>query len=168
MGKRYRTRMRGFGNAGGVMVSRETPHTLEALGHSLTNSSMAIYFAFALVAAYTNQRIDAQQSMRLDNLNSSPFTTNTDNRRNIPSSGLSTSAAPIPMNNFGITFIDATRTRTASPRLQDAKGRSRIERFIRTRSLTLKTLRTHTDWGWEAKRLWHTSQRPDNEGKRLW
>jgi hypothetical protein len=78
---------------------------------------MAIYFAFALVAAYTNQRIDAQQSMRLDDLNSSSFTTNTDNRRNIPSSGLSTSAAPIPMNNFGITFIDATPDSDSQPKI---------------------------------------------------
>jgi hypothetical protein len=77
-------------------------------GHNLTTDSMATYFAFALAAAHINRKTDAQQSMRLDDLSSSSFTTHTDNQRDFPSSGLGAHAAPIPMNNFGITFIDAT------------------------------------------------------------
>ncbi|KAG9191672.1 hypothetical protein G6011_10406 [Alternaria panax] len=87
----------------------------EALG-MLGALCMAVYFAFALVASYMNQRTDAHQSMRLDNLSSSSSTTHTDDLRDLPSSGLGTRAAPISMNNFGITFIDATPGAGSQPK----------------------------------------------------
>ena len=70
---------------------------------------MAIYFGFALAAAYINRKTDAQQSMRLDDLSgSSSLTPAQQNLRDFPSSGIGAQATPVPMNNFGLTFIDGT------------------------------------------------------------
>ncbi|KAH6857246.1 hypothetical protein BKA58DRAFT_393802 [Alternaria rosae] len=70
---------------------------------------MVIYFGFALAAAYINRKTDAQQSMRLHDLSgSSSLTPAQQNLRDFPSSGLGEHATPIPMNKFGITFIDGT------------------------------------------------------------
>lgn len=86
-------------------------------GRDLIRDSMAIYFAFALAAAYINQRTDAQQSIRLDDFNRSSTAAHTNNPRDLPSSGLGTAVAPIPLNNFGITFIDATPGADCQPKI---------------------------------------------------
>lgn len=84
-------------------------HERGALSNELINNSMFIYFGFALAAAYINRKTDAQQSMRLRDLSgSSSLTPAQQNPRDFPSSGFSEHATPIPMNNFGITFIDGT------------------------------------------------------------
>ncbi|KAI4614668.1 uncharacterized protein J4E87_009469 [Alternaria ethzedia] len=70
---------------------------------------MAIYFGFALAAAYINRKTDAQQSMRLDDLSgASSLTPAQQNLRDFPSSSLGAHATPVPLNNFGLTFIDGT------------------------------------------------------------
>lgn len=101
----------------------ETPRGLESLGPQLTSSSMVAYFAFALFAAYMNQRADAQQSIRLDDLSNPSSTTHTDNHRDLPSAGLGTRAGPIRMNNFGITFIDATPGSDSQSRTERCRQR---------------------------------------------
>jgi hypothetical protein len=110
----------------------ETPHKLEALELRLSNISMAVYFTFALVAARTNQRTDAQQSMRLDDFSTSSSTTHTDNHRDLPSSGLGTRAAPIQMNNLGITFIDATPSSGTQSRIESCRQKPFEDQAVQT------------------------------------
>ena len=91
------------------MVSFTITHGWWCWGNKLISNSMAIYFGFALAAAYINRKIDAQQSMRLDDLSgSSSLTPAQQNLRDFPSSGIGASATPVPLNNFGLTFIDGT------------------------------------------------------------
>ena len=79
------------------------------LSNELISNSMAIYFGFALAAAYINRKTDAQQSMRLDDLSgASSLTPAQQNLRDFPSSGIGANATPVPLNNFGLTFIDGT------------------------------------------------------------
>ncbi|KAI4623345.1 hypothetical protein J4E83_004738 [Alternaria metachromatica] len=94
-------------------------------GSNFDFTNMAIYFGFALAAAYINRKTDAQQSMRLDDLSgSSALTPAQQNLRDFPSSGISAQATPVPMNNFGLTFIDGT----PNPSSQQPKAaRSRTE-----------------------------------------
>ena len=90
-------------------MSSTITHAWLCWGNKLISDSMAIYFGFALAAAYINRKTDAQQSMRLDDLSgSSSLTPAQQNLRGFPSSGISASATPVPMNNFGLTFIDGT------------------------------------------------------------
>ncbi len=142
------------------MVSLIRPHGGDALGNKLTTNSMAVYFIFALIAAYINQRTDAQQSMRLDDLSTSSSIAHTRSPRNFPSSGLGTRAAPITMNNFGITFIDATpgsdRQRPKPAGYQGSSGDQMVHTnpFTDSANLLRDDVASH-----------EASQRPDNGGE---
>jgi len=91
------------------VVSFTITHGWCCWGNKLISNSMAIYFGFALAAAYINRKTDARQSMRLDDLSgASSLTPAQQNLRDFPSSGIGANATPVPLNNFGLTFIDGT------------------------------------------------------------
>jgi len=94
------------------------------LSNELISNSMAIYFGFALAAAYINRKTDAQQSMRLDDLSgASSLTPAQQNLRDFPSSSLGAHATPVPLNNFGLTFIDGTRNPSSQqPKIATSQG----------------------------------------------
>jgi len=96
----------------------------EILSNELISNSMAICFGFALTAAYINRKTDAQQSMRLDDLSgSSSLTPAQQNLRDFPSSGIGADAKPVPMNNFGLTFIDGTPNPSSQqPKIATSQG----------------------------------------------